>query len=190
MKKTRYGASLMLLVLMGCVPSIHELYTEETLIFDPAIAGKWQQEDGTVWEFVPDEKTKSYQLTIHEEEDQKSKLVAHLVDLDGARFFDFYPAEDADIEAGDWVKFHLIPGHLFVRVEQTEPNLVLAVMNLETVGKLLAEKPKMVKHERRDDAVILTDSSKNLQAFITAGIEIEKFFTDPITLKRIAGLSE
>jgi len=87
MKKIRYGISLVLLVLLGCVPSLHELYTDDTLIFDPAIAGKWQQEDETVWEFVPDEKAKSYQLTIHEKDAPKSKLVAHLVDLDGARFF-------------------------------------------------------------------------------------------------------
>jgi len=108
----------------------------------------------------------------------------------GRVFFDFYPAEDDEIKLGDWIKFHLIPGHLFLRVEQTEPNLVLAVMNADTIGKLLAEKPDMVKHERRDGVVILTDSPKNIQAFVKAGLKIEKFFTDPAPLKRIPQPSE
>lgn len=190
MKKICYGTSLVLLVLLGCVPSLHELYTDDTVVFDPAIAGRWQQEDGAVWEFVPDEKAKSYQLTIHEKDAPKSKLVAHLVNLDGAFFFDFYPAEDDEIEMGNWIKFHLIPGHLFLRVEQTEPNLVLSAMNADTIGKLLTEKPNMVKHERRDDAVLLTDTPKNLQAFVKAGLKIEKFFSDPAPLKRIPKPSE
>jgi hypothetical protein len=187
MKNAGYWVVSMLLVMVGCVPSLHELYTDETLVFDPAIAGKWQQEkDDAVWEFEPDAESKSYALMIHEEEDKQSELTVHLVEIGGKRFFDLFPADDAEIETGDWMKAHLIPGHLFVRVEQTEPNLVLAVMNPDTLDKLLKDKPGLVKHERMDDRLVLTDSPKGLQAFITAGLKIDKFFGDPVTLKRIA----
>jgi hypothetical protein len=186
MKNARYWVVSSLLVMVGCVPSLHELYTDETLVFDPAIAGRWQQEnDETVWEFAADAESKSYALTIREKEDKHSKLTAHLVEIAGKRFFDFYPADDADIETGDWMKLHLIPGHLFVRVDATEPNLVLAVMNPDTIDKLLKDKPGLVKHERMDDRIVLTDHPKGLQTFIAAGLQIEKFFGDPIVIKRI-----
>ena len=30
--------------LAGCVPSLHELYTEDTVVFDPKLVGCWQAE--------------------------------------------------------------------------------------------------------------------------------------------------
>lgn len=176
-----------MVVLFGCVPSLHELYTEETLVFEPGIAGRWQQEgDDAVWVFEGDAENKSYRLTIAEKGAKESRLTVHLVAVGGQRFFDFYHAEDADIEAGDWVKATLIPGHLFVRVEATEPNLVLWVMNPETVKKVLKERPELVKHERTDDRVVLTDGPEGLQAFLAAGLKIESFFGDPVRLVREA----
>ena len=139
-----------------------------------------------IWEFVPDAESKSYALTIHEKEGKQSKLTARLVEIGGKRFFDFYPADDAAIETGDWLRAHLIPGHLFVRVDATEPNIVLAVMNPDTIDELLEKKPELVKHERMDDRIVLTDTPKGLQAFVTAGLEIEKFFGEPMTLGRMA----
>jgi hypothetical protein len=187
MRNIHFGIISVLLVFVGCVPSLHELYTEETLVFDPSIAGQWQQKnEDAVWEFKPDKKNKSYDLTIIEEKDKKSRLKAHLVNLNGKRFFDFYPGDDVELDTGDWVKASLIPGHLFLRIDQTEPNLVLAAMNPDTINKLLEKKPELIKHEQihDGDSIVLTDKPKQLQAFVTAGLEIEDFFGDPMILER------
>lgn len=187
MKNARYLFASALVVLMGCVPSLHELYTDQTLVFDPTIAGRWQQEnDEAVWDFSAEAESKSWTLTIKEKEGKESLLKVHLVEIAGKRFFDFYPAENVEIEMGDWLKATLIPGHLFVRVEKTGTNLMLAVLNPDTIEKLLEKKPDMVKHERLDDdRIVLTDNPKGLQTFIAAGLQIEKFFGDPIVIKRI-----
>jgi len=187
MRNMHFLVISVVLVFVGCVPSLHELYTEETLTFDPSIAGRWEQKDDeAVWEFTANADSKSYALTIFEKEKKKSELKAHLVNLNGKRFFDFYLGDNVEIETGDWVKLTLIPGHLFLRIDQTEPNLVFAAMNLDTINKLLEKKPELIKHEQihDGDSIVLTDKPKQLQAFVTAGLEIEDFFGDPMILER------
>ena len=177
--KVKISITLFLLFLIGgCVPSLHQLWTKDTLVYEDAIAGTYR-EGGNVWEFVGDPENRSYALTIHEDDDKTSQLTAHLVEVEGERFFDFYPADDAQLEGGDWMKFHLIPAHLFFHVSATEPNLVIAAMDPDKVEKLLKEKPDMVKHEMiEDDRVVLTDLPEGLQRFLLKGLKIEGFFGD------------
>ena len=176
---------LFICCLAGCVPSLHQFYTRQTLVYDPAIAGTWQQDDER-WEFVGDPNTYAYALTITDKNDKQSKLIAHLVEIDEQRFFDFYPAADAEIEAGDWLKFHLVPVHLFFKVEKTEEGLSVAAMNPDAIQKLLAEKPEQVKHELvEDDRVILTDTPQNLQKFVIDGMKTEGFFGKPVELRPV-----
>lgn len=179
MKAKHFFTLSLIVFIAGCVPSLHELWTDDTLVYDNAINGKYQEGDN-VWEFVGKPDQKMYELTIHEKEDKVSKLAAHLVEFEGQRFLDLYPADNAELEGGDWLKFHVIPVHLFFHVTQTKPNLVIAAMNPDEVGKLLEEKPKLVKHELiKDDRVVLTDSPQKLQKFLIAGLKVEDFFGDP-----------
>jgi hypothetical protein len=174
-----------MLVIAGCVPSLHQLWTKETLVYDDTIKGKYQEGDN-VWEFVGDPQQKSYALTIHEKDDNVSQLTAHLVNVEGQRFLDMSLADDAELKGGDWLKFHLVPAHLFLHVSATEPNLVMAAMDPDTVGKLLKQQPELVRHEViKDDRVVLTDSPEHLQAFVLAGVKIEGFFGEPSEMKQI-----
>lgn len=184
---SRYSVLWLLLLagLVGCVPSLHELYTEETLVFDPSLAGRWHQEDGRgVWVFAADAENRSYRLTITEKDDQTSVLEVRLVSFGGQRFFDFYPSDEADVKAGDWVKASLIAGHLFLRVDASASGLSVAVMNPETLDALLKARPSLVKHERVDGRVVLTDGPAGLQGLLTAGLTVEDFFGDPMMLRR------
>ncbi len=185
-------STVLLLVIAGCVPSLHELWTPKTLVYDDAIKGRYQQ-DEAVWTFVGDPNSKSWALTIDEKEGKQSKLTARLVQVGQQRFFDFYPAEDAQIETGEWVKLHLVPAHLFFKVDKSAESFKVAAMNPDEVGKLLKEKPQLVKHEViEDDRVVLTDTPENLQKFLIEGLKVEEFFGDPIELVpvRKAGSSE
>lgn len=173
---------LLILCAAGCVPSLHPLYTPKTIVYDPAIAGIWQQDDER-WEFVGDPNDQSYHLTVTDKNDKQSKLYVRLVQVNGQRFFDFFPAEDADLDGGDWIKFHVIPIHLFFTVEKSGESLVLTTLLPDEADKLLAEKPKLVKHERLEDGrVVLTDTSENLQKFLLEGMKIDGFFSKPIEL--------
>jgi hypothetical protein len=182
MKKITFLVLAAILILFGCVPSLHELYTEEILIFDPNLAGKWQASENETWEFVPDAQKKSYGLLINEEKDKKSELTAHLVNIKGQRFLDLYPEEP---QTGVWQNMCLVPAHLFLHVQRTEPNLVVVMMDPDGIKDLLEEKPEMIKHERTKDRLVLTDTTEHLQDFVIAGLTIEKFYGDPGVLERI-----
>jgi hypothetical protein len=37
----------------GCIPSLNPLYTDENIVFEPALVGVWKQPQGTArWEFT------------------------------------------------------------------------------------------------------------------------------------------
>ena len=168
------------LIISGCVPSLHQLWTDKTLVYDEAFVGRFK-EGGTIWQFTGDPNDKSYEVVITEEKSKESKLTAHLVDVEGQLFFDFYPSDDAEIECGDWLKFHLLAAHLIFKVEKTETSFSLAAMDPEEVEKLLKEKPELIKHELvEEDRVVLTDTPENLQKFLIAVQKLnKKVFGDP-----------
>ena len=177
---------LFILCLAGCVPSLHQLYTDKTLVYDPEVAGKYKKSDN-IWEFVGDPNDKSYELTIFEDGGEQSKLKAHLVVFGGQRFFDFYPSDEAELEGGEWLKFHVTPVHLFFKVSQIKPNLIIAAMNPDTVEELLKEKPELVKHEvlEEDGRIVLTDMPENLQKFLLEGVKRKDFFGDAEELEPV-----
>ena len=180
--RPKFIALLSVLFIAGCVPSLHPLWTRDTLVYDETISGRYQEGDNT-WQFTGDPNDKSYEIVIAEKEDKKSQLVGHLVRIDGQLFFDFYPSDDAEIECGDWLKFHLLGVHLFFKVEKTESSFSMAAMDPGEVGGLFKEKPDLIEHEFvDDDRVVLTDTPENLQTFLLKGLKIEGFFDKSVEL--------
>jgi hypothetical protein len=62
--------------LMGCAPSLHPLYTEQDLIFDPLLIGEWRGKDNTdksKWTFTEGD-GKNYMLRIVDHEGKKAPL--------------------------------------------------------------------------------------------------------------------
>jgi hypothetical protein len=166
------------LVLAGCVPSLHELYTDDTVVFDPKLVGCWEATDSQ-WCFTRHEDQNAYDLIIVEKEEQKSYLLAHLVELDGLRYLDLFPQEKVELNTGDWYKFHLLPVHTFMKIEPADPNLALSLMKPDTVQELLKEDPKLIRHELVDNRVVLTASPRELQAFLKNPKIAERIFEEP-----------
>jgi hypothetical protein len=167
--------SLLVVIISGCVPSLHRLWTKETLVYDEAFVGKYE-ESKNLWMFTGNPNDKSYELVILEEDNNKKRvceLRAHLVKIEEQLFFDFYP--EGELHEGLYMKMHLIAAHTVWKVEKKEKGFALAAMNPEEVAKLLNEKPELVRHEcSKDDKdrVVLTDTSENLQTFLVAALKL------------------
>ena len=141
--------------------------------------GKWVQEQD-IWQFEEGDKGKSYSLTIiqkEEKEKKTSKLIGHLVKIDGDLFLDMYP-DEMEMGVGDWYKFHLLGVHTFMKVDRIEPTPVMRAMDPEKIAKMLKEKPDTIKHEIVEDRVVLTASPKELQAFLKAHADDGSVFGD------------
>lgn len=171
-----------LLFLAGCVPSLHGLYTDKDTIYDPALVGVWSEPNSSeTWEFAQSG-DKTYRLTITEDKGKTGRFQVHLVNLEGKMFLDLFP-EDPNLPGNtDYYKYHLLPIHTFIRVEQITPALKMAAMNPEGLKNLLKENPQAVRHEVRDDQIILTASTPELQKFLLKNLDQPKFFGDFCTM--------
>ncbi len=147
------------LIIGGCIPSLHPLYTDETLIFDEKLIGKWSDEgDDTIWEFRRSGE-KKYNVRLSGN-GSGGRFEGHLVNLDGALFLDLYP-EKLDIDDG-FYEIHFVRAHTFLRVSLLDPNLQLAMMKPD----IIEDDPNALRHERTDDNMVLTASTEELQKFM------------------------
>jgi len=153
------------LIVGGCIPSLHPLYTDQTLIFDEALIGKWIGRDNSgdeIWQFSKAGE-KEYELRIVKDE-KEARFEAHLLELEGKMYLDLYPGENQSMEnLNDYYKMHLISAHTFMKVDLTEPNLKLNWF----MQKLLEDDPNLLPHETvNKDQIILTASTEELQGFV------------------------
>ena len=196
---------LLAVLLGGCVPlfSLHPLYTEKDVVFKQELVGVWADPNDpeSTWEFKRKGESKgAYQLIVHLEDEAKGLFDAHLVNLKGKLFLDVFPAEEGfeetmeslekatkDPNSNVWAAnfFFLVPVHTFIKVDLTESTLKMQLTDDELMEKLLEQDPNAVKHAVLDEnRIVLTASTKELQAFVLKYADGEKLFEEPGVLKR------
>jgi hypothetical protein len=192
MRQLATAPMVAVLLVCGCVPSFHPLYTENELVFEPALIGKWTSErdlDTLVFE----ENGKDYRLTLADQTGEKLKtgtFSAHLLKLDDAMYLDLYP-EPPKLEAPDLYKGNLIRMHTFLRVKQVTPTLRIAMIDRQWLEKHLDESPNALRHELRepqsdaDFGLIITASTAELQAFFRKHAETKELFGELAEFRRI-----
>ncbi|MFH1717444.1 MAG: hypothetical protein ABIF19_08850 [Planctomycetota bacterium] len=181
-------------LLGGCVPviSLHSLYTEKDVMFEEKLLGVWAQDSNeTTWQFTrAEEPNNAYKLIFSDEEGKKGSFIAHLVKLQNRLFLDVYPSElpwePNDPDKIDWPynSLFLIPAHTFLKIDSIEPTLKMRITLESKMEELLKENPGAVKHTFVGDRLVLTASTKELQAFILKYADDARVFTDEIILGR------
>jgi len=183
-------------ILGGCVPviSLHPLYMEKDIMLDKKLCGTWIDESGdmkSTWEFERiEDPNNAYKLIFTDEDGKKGSFVAHLLKLKDMLFLDIYPSELPweleDPNKMDWPynSLFLIPAHTFMKIDSIEPQLELRLTSESKMEELLKENPSAVEHTFVGDRIVLTASTKKLQAFILKYADDERVFTDLITLSR------
>jgi len=177
---------LSIFCIVGFVPSLHELYTRETVVYDATLLGHWEGED-TVWQFTGDPNEKRYTIVITEEDKDHGKLEnrfeGRLVELSDVRYLDLFPHSDVKLNVGSVYAGHLLRAHTFWRVEVREGKLLIAALNPDFLEKLLEKDPTIVKHEKTQDTLVLTASPRELQGFIRKYNAEEGFFGEPMEME-------
>jgi hypothetical protein len=185
MKKQIWYVFLILFV--GCIPSLHALYTDKDVIYDPALVGTWYTGDGQANFVFTRADDKSYKAVYTDKDGKTGEFTIHLLQLKDTRFLDFYPLGDS-LTQSDFFKGHLVPAHSFMRVYSTVPDLVLGDMDYDWTKNFLAANPAALAHELigeggNDKELVLTASTADLQAFVLAHMNDDGFFK-PNTLMR------
>ncbi|MDD5010854.1 MAG: hypothetical protein PHQ00_01895 [Phycisphaerae bacterium] len=158
---------LLTVILGGCVqPSLHPLFTEEEIFFDPNLSGVWKAADSNeTWHFSRLEETDGYKLVITQTDGKKGTFAAGLGKLQDTLFLDVFPIESG--ESGiDFYKEHLLGTHSFIKVLQTDQALKIAIVDSGKVDKIIKADPNAVRYEKAGDKIILTAETPQLQRFV------------------------
>ena len=185
MKTEKAIFCLITLMLGGCgvLPSLHPLYTDEDLIFEEKLIGKWLEDEGNkICEFKV-AGGESYKLRVFD--GKEGRFEAHLVKLGDMLFLDLLPAE-LNLDESDFYEWHFLPVHTFLAVDQIDPNLQLRTMNPEP--EPLKEDPNLLKCERVGDRLVLTAPPEELQQFVIEYANTEGVFGSETTFTRLEPL--
>lgn len=191
------------LMLSGCwTLSIHPLYTQNDLVTDPMLVGKWYSPEdlNQLWIFEEDGES-TYRLIIIEgiEEQLKdavengSRLVftvdpnrdaafeVHMLKLGEYTFLDFFPEEPANVN--EFYKFHVIPAHSFTRVSVEGNVLQLAFFDSEWLMEMVDKGNLPIRVEKWGDLRVITEETEELQKFVLDNVE--QAFEKPDVLHRL-----
>jgi hypothetical protein len=173
------------LLLLGCIPSIHPLFTPDDLAFDPDLVGTWRPEkSGETLQFTKADET-GYRM-VYTKDGWVDTFRVHLTKIGSQLFLDFSPDEEVDLPHTDFYKVHLIPAHTFSLVHEISPkSLQFYMVNPEWLGDFLKETPDALKHEWRDDeSLVLTAATKDLRNFFANHVKTPNAFGDPMKFVR------
>jgi len=159
--------TLMTLVVAGCGPalSLRPLCTDEEVIFNPALVGRWKcRSDDWIFRQMEDN---LYNLTIIFSINDSLILEGRLLKLGNFTFMDV-TSRIPDVE-----NLFAIPVHAFLRLSLESDSLGIAYLD----DSFLDENSELIKHEVVDEhGIILTASTKELQDFVLKYAEDEKAF--------------
>ncbi|MHC4173048.1 MAG: TolB family protein [Planctomycetota bacterium] len=125
------------------------LYSEEDLIFEKKLIGKWKDEDGETSVFEGTEE-KTYKIIVIEKGGDKYHFAAHLIKLKGMMFMGIF-LDESVLQKKDSYGSHLLPDG-FMKVDQIEPKLLLREMvDYDELAEMLKKPPESLKQEAEVD---------------------------------------
>lgn len=165
----------------GCVPSLHPLFTEKDLTFDPALVGTWVDEDGkNTWRFQKSGEN-IYEL-VYTENEEPAKFQAHLLKLGDFLFLDIFP-EDLKMKNGLYQGL-LLPAHGFSRIWIEKDSVRLAYLDPDWLKQMIDNKKIKIDHDFVNQTIILTAQTPDLQNFALKYAGDAKAFSNQTELHR------
>lgn len=190
----RKGLVALTLCMAGCVPSVYSLYRQQDLIVDDSLGGTWRQDSGAdqgiEMTLTRSNRGKAYLLAYTNNNEHIGEFLAHLVELDGVRYFDLFPVTPANFSEADLDDVALlyrrmrISVHSFFRVEIEGETMQVSFLNLGWLTEYLAANPEAVDHVRLEGngGILLTADTLDLQAFLRT---VQKQYADQAFTKPI-----
>lgn len=204
-KKIFITVIVLLTIISSCsVQSFYPLYTEDVLIKNNTLLGKWEttqdngfsknEKDTLVWEIsfrdtklvsgqspfdlknkeVPNEYTYTLNLYNKSSPNKSTEFELHLVKLEGKTYIDFFPTQFNP--ENDILGFHLMGVHTFAKVDVSADKIIVDWFDSESFGKKLEEGKIRIKHENNGVNILLTSQPKELQKFVAKYSNDEEAF--------------
>jgi len=198
--------ALLLIFLSGCLTTLHPIFTEKDLAYDPKLTGTWNTENqGNKGKVVISNlatenslelpgnistiKQKGYFIRYQDSTGKTSEqYIAFLARIGKHLYFDYYPADKKeDRKLDEFFGVHFIKMHTSYRVDiSKDGSFELTQLDEGYVRKLIDEKKIRISHEiDADDNTVITASTKELQQYLLKyGDEPSAYRNEKTTFKK------
>ena len=161
----------------GCVGSLHPVYTEADLAFDPALVGSWADSTSDDRATITPSGKNAYHIALTDK-DGTTRYTGHLARVNGRLVLDLLP-DTRDLPMTSAYSDALQPIHTFVYVELTAARLGLTTLNADSLAEYLRRRPKAIAHAIvENERVLLTASTRDVQAFLKTYTRRPNVMTD------------
>lgn len=181
------GFTFLLIFLSSCLTTLHPIFTEKDLAYDPKLIGVWNAEREGNKERVTisnlatensvelpgnisDVKQKGYLISYqHEHSEIPDRYIAFLVRIGKYLYFDYYPADKKEDQYIDeFFGAHFVKMHTSYRVEiLNDGSFELSQLDGSYVNSLIDQKKIRISHETSADGnIVITASTSELQQYL------------------------
>jgi len=200
------GFTFLIIFLSGCLTTLHPIFTEKDLAYDPKLIGTWKTENQdnkgqvVITNLASESsvelpgnissiKQKGYFISYQNGPGETSKrYIAFLARIGKHLYFDYYPADRKEDEKIDeFFGAHLVKMHTSYRVEiLNDRSFELSQLDESYVTKLIDEKKIRISHETdADDNTVITASTQELQQYLLKyGDEPSAYRSDKTIFKK------
>lgn len=171
-----------LILLAGCVRSLHPVLLEDQVVRDESVVGTWVNEDAETIEVRSDPQSKVLDVLFTDRNGETGQFKVRLGKLDQIFVAEIAPAEP---KASSTYKAHLAPLFSFMIIEQTSPRLVMTTLNPDWFREYVEAHPEELSltGTGREEMFIISPTDK-LQQFLLKHWSDPKSHSDPITFVR------
>jgi len=181
------GFTFLLIFLSSCLTTLHPIFTEKDLAYDPKLIGVWNTENEgkkgkvTINNLATENsvelpgnisaiKQKGYFIIYQDENGKVSdQYIAFLARIGKHLYFDYFPADKKeDRKLDEFFGVHFVRMHTSYRVEiLKDGSFELSQLDGSYVKSLIDEKKIRISHETdADDNTVITASTKELQQYL------------------------
>jgi hypothetical protein len=187
MNKVRFSlitvAVMVLTVLFSSclmIPSLKPFYTDEDIVFDENLLGKWgpDKPDKEDFTLIFRKRTDSSYTVESFSYNRIGGFEVHLFKLDDQHYLDFYPIMGKNVN--DFHALHFIPAHTIMQYRLEGDRLAVIAFNMVEFVDLLKSgelveglRYESFRYEEADqDGVVLTSPTEELQRFILSHVDV------------------
>jgi len=198
--------AFLLIFLSSCLTTLHPIFTEKDLAYDPKLIGVWNTENEgkkgkvTINNLAKENsvelpgnistiKQQGYFISYQDENGKVSdQYIAFLARIGKHLYFDYFPADKKeDRKLDDFFGVHFVRMHTSYRVEiLKDGSFELSQLDGSYVKSLIDEKKIRISHETdADDNTVITASTKELQQYLLKyGDEPSAYRSEKTTFKK------
>ncbi len=192
MKKLFFTTCMLLVtfIFSGCLTTLYPIFTENDIVFKPALLGKWKtktkdstdnyiaitalgiENNTSLPGNISSIKNKGYLITaLNKDGSAKTKFIAFLATIGDRLYFDYYPVETDDGKKIDaFYRQNTVKMHTPYKVDLfANGGFQLSQLKADYLTNLIKEKKIRIKHETDVDngeVSTITASTAELQQYI------------------------